>query len=142
MAPARMQPLPICSSWHTGRKQLSSERRLLQTAPARLDWRALGKVSPVRRQGYCGSCWAFAGISTVESYMMIYKGVASIDLSEQALVSSCAAVPAAGQGAGAGAGAGQPVWAASLLAAGHVGRAELFVMRCAVLCCVVRCCAL
>ena len=74
--------------------------------------------------------------------MMIYKGVASIDLSEQALVSSCAAVPAAGQGAGAGAGAGQPVWAASLLAAGHVGRAELFVMRCAVLCCVVRCCAL
>lgn len=54
--------------------------------PAQWDWRALGKVTPVKDQGYyCNCCWAFATIAAVESHIMIYKGT-QYDLSEQNLI--------------------------------------------------------
>jgi len=55
--------------------------------PAAYDWRTLGKVPPIRNQGSCGSCWAFATVGALESAIMIGDGVGSIDLSEQYLVS-------------------------------------------------------
>ena len=45
-------------------------------------------VTPVRSQGLCGSCWAFAAIGAVEAKILIDTGKA-VDLSEQHLVSSC-----------------------------------------------------
>jgi C1A family cysteine protease len=42
--------------------------------PATFDLRILGAVTPVRDQGQCGSCWAFASYSSLESFL-IYKGV-------------------------------------------------------------------
>lgn len=54
--------------------------------PVRFDWRELGGVPPIRDQGKCGSCWAFATLSPLESNILIKHNV-EVDLSEQWLVS-------------------------------------------------------
>lgn len=43
-------------------------------------------VTPIRDQGQCGSCWAFAGVAAFESAIYKKDGIA-VDLSEQYLVS-------------------------------------------------------
>ena len=56
--------------------------------PCKKDWESLGKVTSVKNQGNCGSCWAFAAVAAVESaYLINYNS--SLNLSEQELV-SCA----------------------------------------------------
>lgn len=44
----------------------------------------MGKVSPVKYQGMCGSCYAFSAVSDIES-SYLFKGV-EVDLSEQQIV--------------------------------------------------------
>ena len=53
--------------------------------PASLDWTTKGVVNPVRDQGQCGSCWAFATTANAESVWAISKGQL-LDLSEEFLV--------------------------------------------------------
>lgn len=50
-----------------------------------IDWRAAGKVSPVKDQGACGSCWAFSTTGSLEGAYMI-KNNKQISFSEQQLV--------------------------------------------------------
>jgi cathepsin L len=51
------------------------------------DWRTLGKVTPVRNQGGCGSCWAFATLGAWESNNLIRNGL-NADASEQHIVNA------------------------------------------------------
>jgi hypothetical protein len=53
--------------------------------PSSFDWRSQGGVTPVRDQGNCGSCWAFAATAALESRILIYSGL-ELDLSEQAVI--------------------------------------------------------
>ncbi len=54
--------------------------------PARFDWRDSSGVTPIRNQGGCGGCWAFATVGPLECNIKIKDGV-SVDLSEQYLIS-------------------------------------------------------
>lgn len=49
-----------------------------------IDWQAAGKVSKVKNQAQCGSCWAFSATAAMESAYLI-QGI-DVDLSEQQLV--------------------------------------------------------
>ena len=57
-----------------------------QTIPTAFDWRDYDGCTPIRNQGGCGSCWAFATVGALECAIKIREGV-SVDLSEQWLVS-------------------------------------------------------
>jgi len=54
-------------------------------APDSVDWQASGDVTPVKNQGQCGSCWAFASTGALECDYSIKKGQLN-SLSEQQLV--------------------------------------------------------
>jgi inhibitor of cysteine peptidase len=54
--------------------------------PAAFNWCDLGGCTPVRDQGQCGSCWAFATAGPLELGVLI-RGALAEDLSEQYLVS-------------------------------------------------------
>ncbi|CAD5217151.1 unnamed protein product [Bursaphelenchus okinawaensis] len=56
-------------------------------APGRLDYREQGKVSSVKNQGGCGSCFAFAAVATIESIYALRKQKSPPDLSVQQALS-------------------------------------------------------
>ncbi len=81
------------ANWRQGAKfdDMSGPRRGSASAsvnvPASFDWRAQisGGLPPIRNQGGCGSCWAFATVGAFECAIKIKDGN-NVDLSEQYLV--------------------------------------------------------
>lgn len=62
-----------------------ASKKVHQIFPSSKDWVSEGHVSPVKDQGYCGSCWAFSAVGAIESIYSI-KNDKILDLSEQQLV--------------------------------------------------------
>lgn len=58
----------------------------VSTLPSSVDWRERGVVSPVKDQGGCGSCWAFASAAALESHIAV-ETETLFSLSTQELVS-------------------------------------------------------
>jgi len=55
--------------------------------PTHVDWRESGKVTPVKNQGSCGSCWTFSTVGSMEAHALISSGETSgPNFSEQQLV--------------------------------------------------------
>ena len=61
-------PSPLNLS-HLAEQSFFQENRLL-AAPSFYDLRTLGKLTPVRNQGSCGSCWSFATYGSLESNLL------------------------------------------------------------------------
>jgi C1A family cysteine protease len=58
------------------------------TFPSVFDWRDSNVVTPVKSQGGCGSCWAFAATGAFEANVMIHERYPEmINLSEQQVLS-------------------------------------------------------
>lgn len=53
--------------------------------PAAVDWRTKGAVTPIKDQGQCGGCWAFATVASTEGAYFLATG-ALRSLSEQQLI--------------------------------------------------------
>jgi C1A family cysteine protease len=73
---------------------------------ANIDWRKVGGdvtqnfVTPVRDQGSCGSCWAFASAGALESYILIKDSKPGTDdnRAEEILLSCCTSCRPVGYG--------------------------------------------
>lgn len=68
----------------------ATETLSVQSMPSAFNWCAQGKCTPIRDQGYCGSCWAFATVGAMESAVLIARPDIDrnrLNFSEQFLVS-------------------------------------------------------
>lgn len=61
-----------------------SDESTENTVVGDVDWVSQGKVSSVKNQGSCGSCWAFSAVGVLESWALFKSQV--VNLSEQQLV--------------------------------------------------------
>lgn len=67
-----------------------------QANQSKFDWRTLNKVTPVRNQDGCGSCWDFAALGAYEGSFAI-RNNSLIDASEQEVL-SCSGAGSCGGG--------------------------------------------
>jgi inhibitor of cysteine peptidase len=79
-APLSQAPSPTSETLASGEAPAPTE------LPPAFNWCERGGCTPVKDQGQCGSCWAFATVGPLELNVLVQEGGAT-DLSEQYLVS-------------------------------------------------------
>jgi len=57
-----------------------SKNRKISSVPNVYDWRNSGKVTPVKDQEQCGSCWAFSATETIESAWMLLHNLNNVTM--------------------------------------------------------------
>jgi C1A family cysteine protease len=62
------------------------EKRQATTLPLTVDWRTKNVLTPVKNQGQCGCCWAYAALSALEPAVALKSKTSPVSLSEQELV--------------------------------------------------------
>lgn len=87
---------------------LANKTNKVVAFPTRFDWRnnnGQNFVTPIRNQGNCGSCWAFAATAGLEAVTLIAQKTPGVDLNlaEQILVSTCSSAGDCGGGYPSGA---------------------------------------
>lgn len=70
----------------TLKKPMRIQNRVALNIPESIDWKAQNKVSPVKDQQNCGSCWSFSTTGAIESHYAIFEDVEPNSLSEQQLL--------------------------------------------------------
>lgn len=68
------------------RRAINTDRLPTTDLPASVDWVSAGKVTGVKDQGQCGSCWSFSATGSIEAAYAIENNASPISLSEQELV--------------------------------------------------------
>lgn len=82
-------------------------RRLLQTLPASFSWIGTGKLTPVKDQGQCGSCYTHSSTSQMEAAANIAMGTVSPAYLSREQLKNCADFTNCG-GTGCGCDGGYP----------------------------------
>lgn len=57
-----------CSATRTSSSEIMSSSSLIEDLPKSIDWRTQGVLTPVKKQGHCGSCWTFSTTGTLEAH--------------------------------------------------------------------------
>ncbi len=80
------EEMTLHNSYAPQRYDSPSSVQAVQDLPAAFNWCEQSGCTPVRDQGQCGSCWAFATVGPLESALKIRRGLTT-DLAEQYLLS-------------------------------------------------------